>query len=79
MPIKDSLRIFKCKYCNKEFSLFERANGELIFYSDNTPWPIHGKFVLQDHLKTCHRNQYENLKIFYPINEMMGKTYEITK
>ena len=59
-------KIFKCKYCNEEFPMFVKEDGELVSFVEKYPWPIHGSFVLTDHFRNKHKNVYECAKIFFP-------------
>ena len=65
MPIKDAARCFRCKYCGKEFTLFENSKGKLIFYPENVMWPVHGDLELIDHLRSKHTDEYEYARIFF--------------
>ena len=58
MPIKDAVRICKCKHCNKKFTMFKDAHGELIFFPENTVRPTLGYFEMVYHLKKEHPEIY---------------------
>lgn len=66
MSIKDSIRKFRCKYCGQEFTMFERNNGDLIFYPDKFPWACHGELELCSHLRSNHRKIYDQMLLFFP-------------
>ncbi len=55
MPLKDSVRWFKCKYCGREYQMFERADGTLIAFPDGYPIAIHGEQELMNHVRQKHR------------------------
>lgn len=77
MPIKDALRRFKCKYCGKEFTMFNRSDGELIFYPDNYPWACHGEPELTSHVRMEHKAMYDTVVMFCP-EDKIGYCYERT-
>ena len=56
MPIKEAMRICKCKFCKKKFTMFVDSNGELIFFPENTVRPAIGYYELLHHVKTEHKD-----------------------
>lgn len=58
MPIKAAIRTCKCKYCDKQFTMFMDVNGELIFFPENTPRPAWGYYELLDHIREKHKDAY---------------------
>lgn len=54
MPVKDAIRTCKCKYCNKKFTMFQNADGELIYFPENTVRPAWGYYELLHHLRKEH-------------------------
>lgn len=79
MPIKDIMRVYVCKYCQKKFTMFDGPNGELIFFPENVMWPVHGGFELIDHLKKYHRYFYLNDRAWfgYDNKAIINNTYRI--
>lgn len=69
MPISDAKRIYVCKYCGKEFQMFIRSDGILIFYPLNTPWPVCGDFELISHIRAKHKKEFSMCDLFFPIHE----------
>lgn len=65
MPIKDIMHIYRCRYCNMKFTMFEGTNGRLIFFPNNVMWPTNGTVELIYHLKNRHRHIYDLERLFY--------------
>lgn len=79
MPIKDIIRIFECKYCKKKFTMFEKSDGELVYFPENVMWPVHGDFELASHLKMKHRHNYDRDRTFYTDEELIKRDYHKVK
>ena len=74
MPIKDIVHIYKCRFCGKKFTMFDGANGELIFFPENVMWPTHGELELVYHLRNCHKHEYDMDRTFYGDNKHLINT-----
>lgn len=75
MPIKDIIRIYECKYCKKKFTMFERPNGELVYFPENVMWPVHGEFELTDHVRNKHRREYDLNRVFYDDDSLINLNF----
>lgn len=65
MPVKDVIHVFKCKFCDQKFTMFDGPTGGLIYFPANVMWPVHGEFELVDHIRNEHRHVYEMQRLFY--------------
>lgn len=78
MLLKDSARIFKCKYCGREYQMFERADGTLVTYPDKYPWPVHGEPELMSHIRSRHPDGYNYIQMWYSkLPEKLKYCYDV--
>ena len=78
MPIKDALRVFKCDIGGKKFTMFEKSDGELVYFPENVMWPVHGKLELAMHFKS-HKPNYEAWTAFngWNVDEVIKKNFKV--
>lgn len=80
MTLKDSIRLFRCKKCGKEYTMFEKANGNLVYFPKFAVWPIHGEFELVEHLRDSHNSSYSVAKeLFRGREELIGDMYSCVR
>ena len=65
MPVKDVIHVYRCRFCNKKYTMFDSPKGGLIYFPANVMWPVHGEYALVDHIRMCHKHNYDIHKIFY--------------
>lgn len=80
MPIKDIMHTYECKYCKKKFVMFDKPNGELLYFPENVMWPVHGDLELMAHLRSQHRHYYDLDSMFYGLdtNTLIDLNYNIS-
>jgi len=79
VPIKDAIKTCKCKFCGKEFTMFQDERGELIFFPENTTRPAWGYLELMDHVRTQHREGYSMMTFAIALlKEQIIGCFEVT-